>query len=90
LLIRTHRDNIDKLEKYTPSQALHCNLQERSPDKVYNFGRFSNGSRCIFIAREFGANNIRLVFFVLNVPMLTRSRKRDWSGKRNLCGFKPF
>jgi len=43
--------------------------QARLLDKVYNFCRFSDRNKCIFIAREFGAKKIELDFFVLKIQM---------------------
>ena len=64
VLIHAHGDNIDKLERYVPRfNRFIATTQARPFDKIYNFGGFSDGDRCVFVAKEFGAKNIRLAGF---------------------------
>jgi uncharacterized Rossmann fold enzyme len=61
VLIHAHGDNMDKLEKYVPRfKHFIATTQARPFDKVYNFGGFSDGDRCVFVARDFKAKSIRL------------------------------
>lgn len=56
VLIHAHGDNIDKLEKYVPRFKRFIATTQAGPfNEVYNFGGFSDGDRCFFVAREFGA-----------------------------------
>ncbi|MEZ5336103.1 MAG: hypothetical protein R2741_13165 [Methanolobus sp.] len=34
-----------------------------SSENVYNFGGFSDGDRCVYLAKEFGAASITLIGF---------------------------
>ncbi|AGF98324.1 Hypothetical protein MmTuc01_3060 [Methanosarcina mazei Tuc01] len=54
VLIHAHGDNLDKLEKYVPRFKRFIATTQAEPfDKVYNFGGFSDGDRCVFVAQNF-------------------------------------
>ncbi|MGA9189012.1 MAG: 6-hydroxymethylpterin diphosphokinase MptE-like protein, partial [Methanosarcina sp.] len=64
VLIHAHGDNIYKLEKYVPRFKRFIATTQGEPfDKVYNFGGFSDGDRCVFVAKEFRAKSVRLAGF---------------------------
>jgi uncharacterized Rossmann fold enzyme len=47
--------NIDKLEKYLPNLRYYLAIvKAKLFDKVYNLGRFGDGSRSIFMVWESG------------------------------------
>jgi 2-amino-4-hydroxy-6-hydroxymethyldihydropteridine diphosphokinase len=84
VLIHAHGDNIDKLEKYVPRfKRFIATTQARPFDKVFNFGGFSDGDRCVFVAREFGANKIELAGFDFNDPDVNpiKKKKLKWAKK---------
>jgi len=84
VLIHAHGDNVDKLEKYVPRFKHFIATTQAMPfDKVYNFGGFSDGDRCVFVAREFGANEIRLAGFDFDDPdvNLLKKMKLKWAKK---------
>lgn len=61
LVIHAHGNNIDKIEKYVPRlQRILGTTQSVPLENVYNFGGFTDGDRCIFIAAAFGAKYIVL------------------------------
>ncbi|WP_429222994.1 6-hydroxymethylpterin diphosphokinase MptE-like protein [Methanobacterium oryzae] len=61
LVIHAHGNNIEKVEKYVPTlQRILGTTQSIPLENVYNFGGFTDGDRCIFLASEFGANLIIL------------------------------
>ncbi|KKH96292.1 hypothetical protein EO95_16130 [Methanosarcina sp. 1.H.T.1A.1] len=82
VLIHAHGDNMDKLEKYVPRfRRFIATTQARPLDNVYNFGGFSDGDRCVFVAREFGAKSIRLAGFDFEDPSVNpiKKKKLNWA-----------
>lgn len=82
VLIHAHGDNMDKLEKYVPRFKRFIATTQAEPfDKVYNFGGFSDGDRCVFVAREFGASTIRLAGFDFEDPEVNpiKKKKLKWA-----------
>ena len=82
VLIHAHGDNIDKLEKYVPRfKRFIATTQARPFNKVYNFGGFSDGDRCVFVAREFGAKKIKLAGFDFEDPNVNpiKKKKLKWA-----------
>ncbi|WP_342305121.1 6-hydroxymethylpterin diphosphokinase MptE-like protein [Methanolobus sp. ZRKC5] len=64
MVVHAHGDNIDKLEMYVPwLTRMIGSTQAKSLDNVYNFGGFSDGDRCVYLAKEFGAASITLIGF---------------------------
>jgi len=87
VLIHAHGDNIDKLERYVPRfKRFIATTQARPFDKVYNFGGFSDGDRCVFVAREFGAKNIRLAGFDFEDPHVNPIKKKKLKWAKELIG----
>ncbi|MEM4389706.1 MAG: 6-hydroxymethylpterin diphosphokinase MptE-like protein [Candidatus Micrarchaeia archaeon] len=64
IVIHAHGDNISKLEDAV-RMLRGCKLigttQVEPKGRVYNFGGFTDGDRCIFLARAFGASPIGFV-----------------------------
>ncbi|MGZ7066927.1 MAG: 6-hydroxymethylpterin diphosphokinase MptE-like protein [Methanobacterium sp.] len=61
LVIHAHGDNMDKIKKYVPRlQRILGTTQSVPLGNVYNFGGFTDGDRCIFLAIELGAKFIVL------------------------------
>ena len=56
-----HGDNIDMLKKVVPRlHRIVGTTQVMPTENVYNFGGFTDGDRCVFLAEEFGAKQIIL------------------------------
>jgi uncharacterized Rossmann fold enzyme len=57
--------------------------QARPFDHVYNFGGFSDGDRCVFLSKEFGAKSIRIIGFDLDDTNVTpkKLKKLKWARK---------
>lgn len=84
VLIHAHGDNIDKLEKYVPRfKRFIATTQAKPFDKVFNFGGFSDGDRCVFVAREFGASKIKLAGFDFEDSSVNpiKKKKLEWAKK---------
>ncbi len=91
VLIHAHGDNIDKLEKYVPRfKRFIATTQARPFDKVYNFGGFSDGDRCFFVAREFGAKKIRLVGFDFEDSDVNPIKKKKLKWAKKLIGIYDY
>jgi uncharacterized Rossmann fold enzyme len=87
VLIHAHGDNIDKLEKYVPSfKRFIATTQAKPFDNVYNFGGFSDGDRCFFVAREFGAKKIELAGFDFEDPDVNPIKKKKLKWAKKLMG----
>lgn len=62
IVIHAHGDNVDLMKKYIPKFRKIIGTTQVMPIKhVYNFGGFTDGDRCVFLAEEFGAKDIVLV-----------------------------
>ncbi len=60
MIVHAHGDNIEKLD--LASKFKHCiGTTEGKPiGKIHNFGGFTDGDRCVFLAKYFGARKIIL------------------------------
>lgn len=84
VIIHAHGDNMDKLEKYVPRfRRFIATTQAKPFDKIFNFGGFSDGDRCVFVARYFEAKCIRLTGFDFDDPLLNpiKKKKLKWAKK---------
>src|SRR5918911_4212876 len=62
MVVHAHGDNINRLKKLVPKfRHLVGSTQVMPVQNVYNFGGFTDGDRCVFLAEEFGAREILLV-----------------------------
>ena len=87
VLIHAHGDNMDKLGKYVPRfRRFIATTQAKPFDRVYNFGGFSDGDRCVFVAREFGAKSIRLAGFDFEDPLVNPIKKKKLNWAKELIG----
>ncbi|AKB28191.1 6-hydroxymethyl-7,8-dihydropterin pyrophosphokinase [Methanosarcina siciliae T4/M] len=87
VLIHAHGDNRDRLEKYVPRfKRFIATTQSRPFDRVYNFGGFSDGDRCVFVALHFGAKNVRLAGFDFEDPGVSSIKKKKLNWAKELIG----
>jgi 2-amino-4-hydroxy-6-hydroxymethyldihydropteridine diphosphokinase len=62
IVVHSHGDNIENLKKIVPTLRRAIGTTQVMPvENVYNFGGFTDGDRCVFLADEFGAEEIVLV-----------------------------
>jgi 2-amino-4-hydroxy-6-hydroxymethyldihydropteridine diphosphokinase len=84
VLAHAHADNVPAVREMVP-QLEHVigTTQARPFGRVYNFGGFSDGDRCVFLAQEFGARSIRLAGFDLDDTNVTpkKLKKLKWARK---------
>jgi uncharacterized Rossmann fold enzyme len=82
VVVHAHGDNIDKLEMYVPQMIDMIGSTQSVPlANVHNFGGFSDGDRCVFIAKEFNAASITLLGFDLADENVTpiKGKKLNWA-----------
>jgi uncharacterized Rossmann fold enzyme len=62
MVVHAHGDNVYMLKKLVPKfRHLVGSTQVMPVKNVYNFGGFTDGDRCVFLAEEFGAKEIVLI-----------------------------
>ena len=61
IIVHAHGDNCDKLEMIKNFTNVSGTTQTKRFGKVENFGGFTDGDRCVFIANFFGAKKIVLI-----------------------------
>lgn len=62
MVVHAHGDNMDMLKKMVPKfRKLVATTQVMPVENVHNFGGFTDGDRCVFLAEEFGARKVILV-----------------------------
>jgi uncharacterized Rossmann fold enzyme len=61
MVVHAHGNNLEQIEKYTPQLVnVLGTTQSRPLANVYNFGGFTDGDRCVFLAITLGARVIVL------------------------------
>jgi uncharacterized Rossmann fold enzyme len=61
MVVHAHGNNMEYIKKYVPVLENILGTTQSTPlDNVYNFGGFTDGDRCLFIAVKLGAENIIL------------------------------
>ncbi|MFV9676544.1 MAG: 6-hydroxymethylpterin diphosphokinase MptE-like protein [Methanosarcinales archaeon] len=85
IVVHAHGDNIEMLRTVLPTLSgdVICTTQSKPIPKVYNFGGFTDGDRCVFLAKEFGAMEIvRLGFDFEDTEVSARKKKKLKWAKR--------
>lgn len=60
MIVHAHGDNIEKLEMAKKFKNCIGTTETKSFGKINNFGGFTDGDRCVFLARHFNAKKIIL------------------------------
>ncbi len=62
MVVHAHSDNVEQVKKLTPKFKYVIGTTQVKPEEgVFNFGGFTDGDRCVFLAEEFQASEIILV-----------------------------
>src|SRR5919202_5198307 len=70
IVVHAHGDNIVMLKKLIPKfRHVIGSTQVMPVERVYNFGGFTDGDRCVFLADEFVAKEIILVGMEFGPPI---------------------
>ena len=93
IFVHAHGDNIEKLDLVSGFKNWAGTTQTKEFGKLYNFGGFTDGDRCVFLANYFNAKNIILVGmdfgntigkYSKNISNKTLKRKKLRFGKKLL------
>jgi len=89
IVVHAHGDNIEMLKKVLPSlnENVICTTQSKpvSPS-VHNFGGFTDGDRCVFLAKEFGAKRIELIGFDFEDKNVSERKRKKLKWAKRLIG----
>jgi uncharacterized Rossmann fold enzyme len=84
-VVHAHGDNLDVLCRYVPQlEGVIGTAQCRPPEGLYNFGGFTDGDRCVFLAKELGAASIKLVGFDYEDDSVTPRKRRKLAWAKRL------
>jgi len=87
ILAHAHADNIEAVKSLVPKLKHVVGTTQAKPlSNVYNFGGFSDGDRCVFLAQEFGAKSIKIIGFDLDDKNVTPKKLKKLKWARKLLG----
>ncbi len=88
IVVHAHGDNIAMLKKVLPvlNENVICTTQSKPIRNVFNFGGFTDGDRCVFLAMEFGANRIELMGFDFEDEEVSARKKKKLKWAKRLIG----
>lgn len=87
ILAHAHADNVEAVKSLVPRlKHVVGTTQARPLKNVYNFGGFSDGDRCVFLAKEFGAKTIKIIGFNLDDTNVTPKKLKKLKWARKLLG----
>lgn len=84
MVVHGHGDNIPIIGSIVPKLYNVVGSTQAMPlANVYNFGGFTDGDRCVFLAREMEASAIVLIGFDFSDPHVnaTKRKKLEWARK---------
>ena len=88
IVVHAHGDNMAMLKKVLPTlnEKLLCTTQSMPLHNVYNFGGFTDGDRCVFLAKEFGAQSIELLGFDFEDTQVSERKRKKLKWAKRLIG----
>lgn len=87
MVVHAHGDNTEKLLKYVPHLTNILGTTQAAPfENIHNFGGFTDGDRCVFLAYEFNAKSITLVGFDFNDRNVTPMKEKKLMWAKKLLG----
>lgn len=84
MVVHAHGDNIPAINSVVPQLGNIIGSTQAQPlENVFNFGGFTDGDRCVFLAKEFQASVIIMIGFDFNDPDVTdiKKKKLKWAKK---------
>lgn len=76
VVVHAHGDNMGALKRFVPKLTKVLGTTQSEPiEGIFNFGGFSDGDRCVFLARNFGAGKIKLIGFDYDDPDVSSVKK---------------
>ncbi|MCM1986176.1 6-hydroxymethylpterin diphosphokinase MptE-like protein [Methanococcoides seepicolus] len=86
-VIHAHGDNIEQILKYAPRFNNIIGTTQAAPfGNIYNFGGFTDGDRCVFLAGEFNAASITLAGFDFDDENVTEMKHKKLGWAKKLLG----
>jgi 2-amino-4-hydroxy-6-hydroxymethyldihydropteridine diphosphokinase len=80
MVVHAHGNNIENIKEYVPVlDNILATTQSNPLENVYNFGGFTDGDRCLFLAIKLGAKNIFLAGMDFG-KIVTRYSRPDIAG----------
>ncbi|MCL7415019.1 MAG: DUF115 domain-containing protein [ANME-2 cluster archaeon] len=82
IVVHAHGDNIEVVRTTIPHLYNIIGSTQATPlENVYNFGGFTDGDRCVFLAKEFNGASVTLIGFDFDDDAVTpiKARKLDWA-----------
>jgi len=87
ILAHAHADNVEVVKALVPKLKHVVGTTQAEPlSNVYDFGGFSDGDRCVFLAKEFGAKSIKIIGFDLDDKNVTPKKLKKLKWARMLLG----
>jgi len=89
VVVHAHGDNIPAVRSVVPLLDRMIGTTQSKPlDNIYNFGGFTDGDRCVFLAKAFHGGNVTLVGFDYDDPAVSdvKQKKLRWA-KRLIEGY---
>jgi len=88
IVVHAHGDNIEMLKKVLPAlnENVLCTTQSKPLHNVHNFGGFTDGDRCVFLAKEFGARSIELIGFDFEDTQVSEQKRKKLKWAKRLIG----
>jgi uncharacterized Rossmann fold enzyme len=84
-VVHAHGDNMAALKEHVPRLRRVLGTTQAEPiEGIFNFGGFSDGDRCVFLAQNFGARKIRIIGFDYDDPVVTPVKKMKLKWARRL------
>ncbi len=84
MVVHAHGDNIPTINSVVSQLGNIIGSTQAQPlENVFNFGGFTDGDRCVFLAKEFQASVIMMIGFDFNDPDVTdiKKKKLKWAKK---------
>jgi len=91
IVVHAHGDNIPAVKRYVPLLNHAIGSTQSVPLKnVHNFGGFTDGDRCVFMAHHFGAKSVTLLGFDFEDAGVSPAKKKklQWAKRLiKMCRF---
>jgi hypothetical protein len=88
IVVHAHGDNMDMLKKVLPAlnENVLCTTQSKPLHNVHNFGGFTDGDRCVFLAKDFGAREMELLGFDFEDEQVSERKRKKLKWAKRLIG----
>jgi uncharacterized Rossmann fold enzyme len=83
MVVHAHGDNMERLPAVALMERVLGTTQAEPFGSLRNFGGFTDGDRCVFLARAHGAASVRLLGFDFDDPSVgpVKRKKLEWARK---------